>query len=468
MERYDICKVHKKDMTMFCKDCNVPMCYKCVVVHSDKECKCLLEITTYAKRYILPKYQQDIEYLQNNQKLIKESINNFTVLSEDLKKKIINYKEIIENLLDDLNNCMNQLDIIKNKNTQFENMKNHIENEYDELMNSITNEDMNDILKKIYREFIGIDLHKNNTQLIESINKLLNDFIDINKVNTLNEVLQEYDKKYKQYLKVVNNDVYGICNPQNNCKSLCKYNINDKKIYLSVNVPRHCTVSQIGPRIFISGGFDPYTNSLSEFIEKSQELILKEPMAYSKNNHAVEPISNNTFITVGGFNKFALRYCEKYSILDNKWSLLPLLNIARYWIGTAFIQNKYVYAIGGCDSKNSIEVFNINIMTNWKIINLASNDANFNNSPGTIKLSNNEIFIFCGNGTNETAIFNIKNSTVKKQSIIAKPDYYFHSRICAIGRFAYIIGFNGHIHILDMDKKQITEIDHSNSIAHST
>jgi hypothetical protein len=56
----------------------------------------------------------------------------------------------------------------------------------------------------------------------------------------------------------------------------------------------------------------------------------------------------NTFAVVGDRdNSKGTAYCEEYSIVEDKWKELPMLNQGDSYYGTAFLNERYLYAIGG-------------------------------------------------------------------------------------------------------------------------
>lgn len=81
--------------------------------------------------------------------------------------------------------------------------------------------------------------------------------------------------------------------------------------------------------------------------EDTKTLVSRNPMKYAKYGHLLQVISDVTFVTIGGYRDHYIPYCEKYQITSNEWRLLPSLNKARSLPGTAFLDNRFLYAIGG-------------------------------------------------------------------------------------------------------------------------
>ena len=461
------CKYHGKDLITFCQECNILMCNKCHSNHKDKGCKCPLDIITYAERYLAPRYKAQIDNFEISKEDMKVSINDFVGSSDVILKKVIQLKSITERLLKTLNACIFIIDTKEeSKNLLVETMKVRIYDEFEELKASIKNEDTAYIIDKIKGRSVSniIELGANDKRLIVFINNSMDTILETKQLETLDDYLQELNSKYqllsnKQYLEVSKEYIYGICKPIDNCKKLCKFDIESKKLITSINIPQYCTVSQIGNRVFISGGYNPIINTASEYIEHSQSLVSIEPMRYHKYCHSVEFVSDQAFVAIGGYNSKSMAYCEQYFILENKWSLLPSLNIARHSSAPAFIGTRYLYAIGGYNSDNTIEVLNMAEKKSWEIIKLTLNNTDFRSNPIAIEISGTEILIFCGGDKTDTAIFDLKCNSVSKHNMFVKPDGYSFSGMCIIRRRGYIIGHNGHIHIYDIGRKHIEEVD---------
>ena len=307
MENITKCTDHDKEIIIFCKDCNSLMCKKCIPIHADKGCKCILDIETYCEKFFLPKCKSEIENLERNKETIKDSIRNFTTLSENVMKKIIKLRIIVQQLLETLDSCINLIKIEEESHhSLFKTYQSKIFNEYEELKTFIKNDNTPHLIKAINLDSVNsqIAIGDGEKLLVESLKNSLSTIMEEKKLELLNESLKEFLAKHQSlkllnYNEIDNKYIYGICGPEGDRKILCKYNVESKKLTRTINVPQDCTISQIGRHVFVSGGSNPIINTLSEFMENTETLVPKEGMKYAKFAHSIESISNDEFITVG-------------------------------------------------------------------------------------------------------------------------------------------------------------------------
>lgn len=195
-----------------------------------------------------------------------------------------------------------------------------------DLSTAIEQENMGYIIKKIEEgEAISIiGLGDSERKLTDDINTSIDYLLKSEQFEKLNTCLKAMRETYQKFavqcaLRVVNNNVYGICSIQSNYTKLCIYNIQTKKMTVSILVPQWCTITQIGTQTFLSGGCGPaITNTVYEFLDETPCLIPMELMKYAKFCHRTEVISSDAFVTIGGDNGTgSISYCEEYSVTTN-------------------------------------------------------------------------------------------------------------------------------------------------------
>eukprot|EP00826_Nyctotherus_ovalis_P049682 TRINITY_DN6020_c0_g2_i4.p2 TRINITY_DN6020_c0_g2~~TRINITY_DN6020_c0_g2_i4.p2 ORF type:complete len:169 (+),score=31.44 TRINITY_DN6020_c0_g2_i4:401-907(+) len=151
-------------------------------------------------------------------------------------------------------------------------------------------------------------------------------------------------------------------------------------------------------------------------------------MRSARYGHRAEAISANELIVMGGNGEAAtLGVCEEYSIIDNEWREMPALNKPRYWHASAFINERLLYVIGGCNTDKEIEVLDISEKKAWIFVPILTNELKYDNSMVAFPISKTEIMILCGNGSCEAGIFNIKENTIKVCENTLRPDNYYYN-----------------------------------------
>jgi len=466
MEETLKCKNHSKVLDIFCKECKEVICYKCTNYHKEKGCKDIVHLLQYVENDVLPIYKAKLKNLKTNAHSIEDSIKGFLLSGKSIKEELIKLKEELETLLNTINNSLKLFEASENvEEISDRYIEDAFISKYEELKESIEKQDINYIINNLNMSF-KLEIGDSERYLVEAIKKSIKNIINSEESNTLSKLLTDLNSKYelcthRYKYDVRSNFVYGICSPLENCKRLCKYDILKKKLIATVTVPQYCSVIQIADRIFISGGMGPYTNKTSEYIEKTSALVSKSPMKYCKRAHSLQEINREIFTAIGGYNEKLISYCEVYSIPDNKWKPLPSLNNARSCLATLCLNNKFLYAIGGHYNNETIEVLNFNEGKTWKLVSLTSNEIKLSNGPTAIPISRDEVLILCGDNGTDAGIYNISLNSIKKYSCSKLKDYYPYNMISIINKKAYVLGFNGHMHVYNMITKELTELEHS-------
>jgi hypothetical protein len=388
------------------------------------------------------------------------------MLSKDLKERLIGLKGELGDTLKIIDNSLELLEKYEDiKEETIEHMEGKSIKQYEDLKKVVEKKDINYMINNLNATF-KLEIGDSEKYLVEAIKESVKNTVSTKELITLQKLLKDFDLKYKLCMENLGCDlkskfVYGVCKPQSDGKVLSKYDISKKKLITTINVPQHSSVIQIEDRIFISGGNNPYSNATSEYIEKTSTLVNKSPMNDSKYSHSLQCINKESFAAIGGFNGNTMTCCELYSIPDDKWELLPSLNKARCNAATVYLNHKLLYAIGGGSSDNTIEILNFNERKDWSVLNLTLNRIKLSCSSASLPISKDEILILSGNGINNTGIFDLTLNTIKKYTHAKVQDYYYYNAVSVINKKAYVLGWNGHMHIYDMVTKELSELNYS-------
>eukprot|EP00826_Nyctotherus_ovalis_P061134 TRINITY_DN8669_c0_g1_i2.p1 TRINITY_DN8669_c0_g1~~TRINITY_DN8669_c0_g1_i2.p1 ORF type:complete len:188 (+),score=34.03 TRINITY_DN8669_c0_g1_i2:218-781(+) len=186
-------------------------------------------------------------------------------------------------------------------------------------------------------------------------------------------------------------------------------------------------------------------------------------MSCAKSGHSVHAMNYEVFVVIGGYNKNELTHCEEYTVAEDKWKLLPALNVPRAHAALAIMSNNLLYAIGGYKTSNTIEVLNYSERKAWELVYVSS-EIFFDDSPAAFPASSNEILILCGANTVDSGIFNIETKIIKRHPYSKIADFYYHNAVSIIRKKAYILGRNGNMHIYDLATKELEELPYSSLI----
>eukprot|EP00826_Nyctotherus_ovalis_P048061 TRINITY_DN5623_c0_g2_i2.p1 TRINITY_DN5623_c0_g2~~TRINITY_DN5623_c0_g2_i2.p1 ORF type:complete len:476 (+),score=108.61 TRINITY_DN5623_c0_g2_i2:100-1527(+) len=473
MEQNPRCQEHNKKLNSFCVSCSTLLCFKCLSEHGKKGCEYPIDLPAYAGERLLPKYKAQLVDFEVKREMIEGSVKDFIESAEGMKNELRQLKERLEQLLETVESSIEVLERGVDQSIPLQQtIRSFLAEQCKDLEDAVKAEDMGYIINKISdKEPVNvIGIGDGEKRLVEAVNESVAYFLKSDVVESLNTSLKEMLAIYRQFAyqspsRVVSNYVCGICSTQSNYTRLCMYDVQTKKMTPAVPVPQWCTVTQLGSQTFLTGGCNPVvTNMVSEFIEASQQLVLREPMKYAKHCHRTEATSPKTFITIGGDNgTISVPYCEEYSVTDNKWKMLPNLNKARHYAGTALL-GKYVYAIGGRSTSGEIERLDLTEKKRWVIISPTIIEIAFTNDTLAFPTSSEEITLFRGGNLTEVAVYNVKRGTVKKQGFTLKGDFYRYNPVCQIGRNSYVIGHLGHIHIYKAAERRFEEIDYQTAI----
>lgn len=474
MEKDSKCKRHSKALKMYCESCKEFICSLCLELHADKGCKCPVHISSYMKKTLLPKYGDALKSLEERKGSLELFAKNLKASAAEILKGLTSLRLKLSGLLGAVDESLQILSMpLVSLDGAYSTSRKKTEAEYAELTKAIEENRVEYLIKKA-SENINIDIAvvgDGEYRFIEALEKNIKALLDLKEVDSLTDGLRHYQNLYKNFLdqgrlEVLSDSVYGVCKLISESKQLCRYDIVRKSLETLIAVPCRCTATQIGTRVFLSGGDKPVTNAVSEYVESDKRLIPGAEMTYAKFNHTTEVISTTEFVAIGGYNGQAMKCCEKYNTGDDEWALLPELNIPRYGLGSVFMQNTYLYAIGGADEKNTVELLDLSQNRFWVLLKLKQCEVNLDYSLKAFSASPHEAIMFCG-GEERMGIFDTREKTVRRSKLATKVDRYNFNSLCVVREHAYVIGNGyGHLHdysfkdnkLYDMDLAQIYKV----------
>jgi len=472
MERSFVCGDHGETTNIFCETCNKLMCLECLSSHAEKNCKFPISFFHYTNKETLPKYKAELDMFERDKESFEKSINDFISSSKDIKLQLFQLKSIIEKLLEVMEAVERFTNIADNPLSYCDAIRESLTEKYENMKEAIINKNIKYIMKNRegqhnLKETVGI--YSKQKESIESLKKLMNDLLKSKGIEQITKGLQELYSSHTTLMKDQGNKVtskfyYGLISSQDDFKRLCRYDIRAKKLTPTIPVKYKAAVTQIGSRIFLTGGHNPIVNTVHEFIENTQTLVPKRSMNYAKAGHSTQVILPDVFVALGGYNNEKRNtYCEEYSTYKNEWTILPSLNNAREGAGTLLLNNKYLYVIGGIDSNNTIERLDIIQKNVWVLVNLASNEISINVSPRAFFISDSEALILSGNYADlVVGKYDINANTIKKSEMTTVSDYYHFVNACNIGSYVYILGYNGNAVSYNLRTKKLKVTPYSN------
>jgi hypothetical protein len=119
-----------------------------------------------------------------------------------------------------------------------------------------------------------------------------------------------------------------------------------------------CRWSELpGGSLLITGGFEGYLTTLREAvkIDTPRECAVSSlpPMHTARQDHAAVYHSQYVYV-LAGFDDRCLRECERYSIAQSRWEVLPVLPVAGYGMSAVVLANS-LYALGGSADAGNLD-----------------------------------------------------------------------------------------------------------------
>jgi hypothetical protein len=199
----------------------------------------------------------------------------------------------------------------------------------------------------------------------------------LQKINDISDLTWEERNKIEMISIGYNTHSTFIYNPLNN---------EVKEIEFSqFKFPAFHSFLNLLPWIYISGGKDYSSKDLNNFYKirrneiKSFELVELPQMNEKRSHHSmIYYKADNSIYVISGSK---IKSCEKFSIDDNKWNIIPSLNHSRENSGLCIHNDEYLYVILGYDRTVNKYVSNferLKIKDNssiWEVINVKGSQS---------------------------------------------------------------------------------------------
>jgi len=191
-------------------------------------------------------------------------------------------------------------------------------------------------------------------------------------------------------------------------------------------------------KFYISGGSGFYSAKL--FFELDQENFKLKKLNDMLFKHPYHSLlgANYAIFAISGFNS---KKCEKFDLKNYSWTELPELNDARSFPNCIFLENKFIYVIGGLIdhlSRSYLSVERLNILVNsaWEKLEINSiAGENIQNIPfycGLIRTASNKLLLLGGKYDKESfpvcsiLNYNLKENILQEysQAKLPSPDEF--------------------------------------------
>ena len=138
-------------------------------------------------------------------------------------------------------------------------------------------------------------------------------YVYVNSLQTKSYCVLHYSRSYQSIVHYFRGDLLFIYNPPTNVF---------QQIQLDQLINHDSESISISNKIFAMGDLG-VVDEVFEVIIKSKKVIRKAPMLCKKLNHTLCYSTGGIYSIGGVAGLIHLDVCEKYSVLQNKWTLLP-------------------------------------------------------------------------------------------------------------------------------------------------
>ena len=204
-------------------------------------------------------------------------------------------------------------------------------------------------------------------------------------------------------------------------------------------------------RIFIINESNGDKNEVYEATVKPKSLLKKTSMLISRSCFTLCSKYKYIFLIGGLIKDKSFNECDKYNIVDDKWTALPKLNINRHSCA-AFLHQNYIYVFGGYRSNvvdsvlSSIEKLKANA---WENINISGNYIATGRLHG-ISISDKSAIVFGGgDSTKDTYKLHISKSNIafsKGSSMDRSCFFQYTAAPLRIDDEVYVVDYGKTIH----------------------
>ena len=487
-----------------------------IIIQNDNEIyeKLKEKISIFYKDECFIRMNQPLKENENLLTKIKIFLQEWNNLSKSDKVQIIKSKKIedFEN-----ENLQNE-EMIKKSIEAFKGKSINIKNKIIEIIQDLNEGDkflefdkiIFDIQKKILDSREKINTLKYDNLVIEKVNNIVNqnillnkkEYIYSNRSNNNNDnnmfkkdnILNNYndnnfsllnDNKIKQididnyqlfiYLQLKSN-ILLIFNPKTGFQNIkVTKNHFQNPLDSFINFPENSKYINLGSSILLTGGYinkektnNCYLMIISEIPSKKEyelSIISYAKMLSARERHNIIYLPDKKVVLVcsGFFNKES----EYSELNNNEWNNLGEMNEVRGNATISYINNRYIYVIGGykiLDNKkgqylNNLEYLDFNNLNNgWKQIEFGNLNIQLS-AMGVIPINNNQ-FILCGGfdgkeykrDVYKVDCSNCNNVIVEKTNFILPAGYIFlHNTFAKMENNFYNIELTGNVIKFNVD-----------------
>ena len=487
-----------------------------IIIQNDNEIyeKLKEKISIFYKDECFIRMNQPLKENENLLTKIKIFLQEWNNLSKSDKVQIIKSKKIedFEN-----ENLQNE-EMIKKSIEAFKGKSTNVKNKIIEIIQDLNEGDkflefdkiIFDIQKKILDSREKINTLKYDNLVIEKVNNIVNqnillnkkEYIYSNRSNNNNDnnmfkkdnILNNYndnnfsllnDNKIKQididnyqlfiYLQLKSN-ILLIFNPKTGFQNIkVTKNHFQNPLDSFINFPENSKYINLGSSILLTGGYinkektnNCYLMIISEIPSKKEyelSIISYAKMLSARERHNIIYLPDKKVVLVcsGFFNKES----EYSELNNNEWNNLGEMNEVRGNATISYINNRYIYVIGGykiLDNKkgqylNNLEYLDFNNLNNgWKQIEFGNLNIQLS-AMGVIPINNNQ-FILCGGfdgkeykrDVYKVDCSNCNNVIVEKTNFILPAGYIFlHNTFAKMENNFYNIELTGNVIKFNVD-----------------
>lgn len=480
------CQKHVDEkQTSLCETCNVILCNKCLTEHDfSHSIKSLQQM-------IIEKIQS-IENLKitDNEITISQQIDN---LSQDFQEKLVKCSRTKEYLRIELMHVLdkafeNQERRIKESLAETEKISSTIKSQFDSVQKLATSKDelaQSMMAQEFFTSYdnakkINVDIqqHKNTfeqaSKFFEEQKGSLSTDITPELVNQLGERVTQLtealittgtlEKKPIEPTKIIAKRIGG---------HLFVYDIQANQALakplpdlLNTSAELSSEIVQVNDMLYFVGG-KPYSNKTASLNWKTWVCSKLDNLKTGRYLHGLAVIGGKTIYCIGGCGEQFLTSCEKYNILDNKWTTLPVsLTQNKGYVSICTFEDKKIYCFGGYNTTEKkidrIEMLNTSKeIKGWRIIDLKLASGTMwigRYQMGCVQNTPTSILLFggCTNTIEPTTFkFSVKKKKMEQEkSQLNMPAIFTSSTpvVCLQNGNIYSICSKGNLHIFLSEK----------------
>eukprot|EP01022_Parablepharisma_sp_SALTPOND_P021406 TRINITY_DN4214_c0_g1_i1.p1 TRINITY_DN4214_c0_g1~~TRINITY_DN4214_c0_g1_i1.p1 ORF type:complete len:535 (-),score=39.47 TRINITY_DN4214_c0_g1_i1:250-1854(-) len=316
--------------------------------------------------------------------------------------------------------------------------------------------------------------------LIETATKGLEYVDQLRELRVLEEATANYARHVKKAAEnlecyteqnFANNTVY-FPSPYSDGNKLWCFDAETKTIKKSIPISRGSTVTQIGNRVFISGGYtiqEYFTTDYFpigdhvEYKKSLQRLIPRASMAHGLYGHTTIAISGSKLVTIGGTDQPSMDYntngstrFQEYDIEKDTWKPLVRLNRPHFNAAAVLYNQHYLYAVGGTPD-GAIERLDLIDQSAWEVITLGNEGISLSGLYWAGQVSDTEVLIL--NKRRELGLWNMQSHVIKKSGLRIEGAYNFtNGGFRVVGRAGCFVG-GTKIYAYEFMSKKLRTID---------